>query len=47
MQFLTSALQLLDDSDTPADVGAHVHTAITRLSEVIDQSGERDQKASQ
>lgn len=38
MHFLTSALQLLDDSDAPADIGAHVQTAISRLSEVIGES---------
>lgn len=47
MQLLTSALQLLDESDTPADVGAHVHTAIARLNEVLDQSRDSDQKVSQ
>ena len=47
MHFLTLALQLLDESDTPADVGAHVDTAIARLSDVLDQSNEAAQKASQ
>jgi hypothetical protein len=39
---LISALQLLDESDAPADVGAHVDVAITRLSEVL---GEADEAA--
>jgi hypothetical protein len=43
MHILASALQLLDDSGTPADIGAHVQTAISRLSEVI---GETDHVSS-
>lgn len=44
---LTLALQLLDESDAPADVGAHVDVAIARLSEVLGQSDEAPQQASQ
>jgi hypothetical protein len=40
MHHLTAALQLLDESDTPADVGAHVAVAIERLSEVVRQPDE-------
>jgi hypothetical protein len=47
MELLASALQLLDESDTPADVGAHVDLAIVRLSEVMSQSGDEAQKVSQ
>jgi len=47
MHFLTLALQLLDESDVPADVGAHVDTAIVRLAEILAQSGEGSQKVSQ
>ena len=46
MHFLTLALQLLDESGTPADVGAHVDTAIARLSEVLGQSDRTAQKVS-
>jgi hypothetical protein len=38
MHFLTLALRLLDESDAPADIGAHVDVAISRLSEVLGQS---------
>ena len=38
MHFLTLALGLLDESDVPADIGAHVDVAISRLSEVLGQS---------
>lgn len=38
IHFLTLALQLLDESDAPADIGAHVDVAIARLSEVLGQS---------
>jgi hypothetical protein len=47
MRYLSLALQLLDKSDTPADVGAHVDTAMVRLSEVMSQSGDAAQKVSQ
>jgi hypothetical protein len=47
MHFLKLALQLLDESDTSADVGAHVEVAITRLSEVLGQSDEAAQRVSQ
>jgi hypothetical protein len=40
MHFLTLALELLDESDAPADIGAHVDAAVGRLSEVLDQSDE-------
>jgi hypothetical protein len=44
---LTLALQLLDESDAPADVGAHVDVAIARLSEVLGQSDKASHHASQ
>jgi len=47
MQFLTLALELLDKSDAPADIGAHVDVAICRLSEVMGQSEETPHQASQ
>ena len=47
MQHLTSALQLLDESDAPADIGARIEETITRLSEVLDRSRDADQKVSQ
>jgi hypothetical protein len=47
MQFLTLALELLDKSDAPADIGAHVDVAIGRLSEVMGQSEETPHQASQ
>jgi len=34
---LRLALNLLDQSDAPADIGAHVDTAISRLSDVLGQ----------
>jgi hypothetical protein len=46
MHFLKLALQLLDESDAPADVGAHVDVAITRLSEVLGESDETARLAS-
>ena len=47
MHFLTSALELLDKSDAPADIGAHVDVAVARLSEVLGQSEEASHQASQ
>jgi len=38
IHFLKLALNLLDQSDAPADIGAHVDTAIARLSDVLGQS---------
>ena len=46
MHFLTLALELLDKSDAPADIGAHIDVAVGRLSEVLGQS-EEAQHASQ
>lgn len=46
MHFLTLALRLLDESDAPADIGAHVDVAISRLSEVLGQSDEASNDAS-
>ena len=40
MHFLTLALELLDKSDAPADIGAHIDVAVGRLSEVLGQSEE-------
>ena len=40
MHFLKLALQSLDESDTPADIGAHVAVAIARLAEVLGESDE-------
>lgn len=40
MHFLKLALQSLDESDTPADIGAHVDVAIARLAEVLGESDE-------
>jgi len=39
LRFLTLALQLLDESNAPADIGAHVDAAITRLSEALGDPG--------
>ena len=47
MHFLTLALELLDESDAPADIGAHVDVAVGRLSEVLGQSEEASHHASQ
>jgi hypothetical protein len=47
MHYLTLALELLDKSDTPADIGAHIDVAVARLSEVLDQSEEAAHQASQ
>jgi hypothetical protein len=47
MHFLTLALELLDKSDAPADIGAHVETAIGRLTEVLGQTQEAPHQASQ
>jgi hypothetical protein len=47
MHFLASALQLLDDSDAPADIGAQVQAAISRLSEVMGKAGRAAQHVSQ
>lgn len=47
LNLLTLALQILDENDVPADIGAHVDVAIARLSEVIDQSGEAPHQLSQ
>jgi hypothetical protein len=46
MHFLKLALQLLDESDAPADIGAHVDAAITRLSEALGNSDEAAHLAS-
>ena len=43
MQLLQSALRMLDAAGAPADIGAHVDAAITRLGEVLDQSNQADQ----
>ena len=40
MHFLTLALELLDESDAPADIGAHVDVAVGRLMKVLGQSEE-------
>jgi hypothetical protein len=47
MHFLTLALQLLDQSDAPADIGAHVDVAIARLSEVLGQCEQAPHQVSQ
>ena len=47
MHFLTLALDLLDKSDAPADIGAHVDVAIGRLTDVLGQSEEAAHQASQ
>ena len=47
MHFLTLALEFLDKSDVPADIGAHVDVAIGRLSEVLGESEEASHQASQ
>jgi hypothetical protein len=33
--FLTSALHLLDEANAPADIGAHVDLAVSRLSDEL------------
>ena len=35
---MESALQLLDESDAPADVGAHLDMSISRLKDVMSES---------
>jgi hypothetical protein len=40
MRYLTLALELLDESDAPADIGAHIDVAVGRLMEVLGQSEE-------
>jgi hypothetical protein len=47
MHYLTLALQLLDESDAPADIGAHVNVAISRLSEVMGQSDQAQHRVRQ
>ena len=47
MHFLTLALELLDESDAPADIGAHVDVAVGRLAEELGQSEEAPHHASQ
>jgi hypothetical protein len=47
MHYLTLALELLDKSAAPADIGAHVDVAVARLSEVLGQSEEAPHQASQ
>jgi hypothetical protein len=47
MHFLTLALQALDESDAPADIGAHVDVAIARLSEAPGQSDQAQHQISQ
>jgi hypothetical protein len=37
IHFLRLALNLLDQSDAPSDIGAHADAAISRLSEVLGQ----------
>ena len=46
LNLLTLALQILDDSDLPADIGAHVDVAIARLSEALDQSDQASNQVS-
>ena len=46
LTLLTLALQILDENDVPADVGAHVDVAIARLSEVIGESGQAQHQVS-
>ena len=36
--YMQAALQLLDDVDAPADIGAHLATALGRLQEILPQS---------
>ena len=47
MHFLTLALELLDKSNAPADIGAHVEVAIGRLSDVLGEAEETSHQASQ
>jgi hypothetical protein len=47
MHYLTVALELLDESEAPADIGAHIDVAVTRLSDVLGQSEEAPHQASQ
>ena len=47
LDLLTSALHILDESDAPADVGAHVAVAIARLSEALNQSDQAPNQVSQ
>lgn len=39
---MESALQLLDEADAPADIGAHLDLAISRLKQVLPQSSASD-----
>ena len=41
---LQKALQLLDESDAPADIGAHVDLAICRLGERLKDDGLRPEE---
>jgi len=47
MEFLRSALELLDEAGAPSDIGAHVDTAIGRLADVIDQPNSAANEARQ
>ncbi len=47
MHYLTLALELLDESDAPSDIGAHIDVAVDRLSEILGQSEEASHQASQ
>lgn len=38
--FLASALELLDEANAPSDIGAHVDSAIQRLSEALQDAGQ-------
>jgi hypothetical protein len=39
LSLMRNALQLLDESECPADVGAHLDLAICRLSDLLPQCG--------
>lgn len=36
---IVDAMQLLDEADAPADIAAHLDTALSRLDEVTDSAG--------
>jgi len=40
LEMLEEALAILDDTDMPSDIGAHVDLAICRLRDRLQQSGD-------
>jgi hypothetical protein len=42
MALLTTALELIDRADAPADIGAHIDHALQRIAQVLGTSDARD-----